>query len=153
MGTGKFKGNSLTPERHLCARVKVSIDHSRSRGSTMNITTYGLVLAKQVFQVHWVELETGELKRKTLARPEVAPLFSRRTPGMVPMESCGSAHCWGRVLSGVGHEVRLIAPQVVRTFVNTNKTDAADIEAIWEAVQRPGMRSVALKSDERQAVL
>jgi transposase len=69
------------------------------------------------------------------------------------MESCGSAHYWGRVLSGQGHRVRLIAAQFVRPFVKTNKTDAADAEAIWETAQRPGMRFVALKSEEQQAVL
>ena len=119
----------------------------------MNVTTYGLDLAKRVFQVHWVEPDTGELKRKALARAEVAAFFARRAPGVVAMESCGSAHYWGRVLSGLGHQVRLIAAQFVRPFVKTNKTDAADAEAIWEAVQRPGMRFVALKSEEQQAVL
>jgi transposase len=69
------------------------------------------------------------------------------------MEACGSAHHWGRLLGSLGHEVRLIAAQFVRPFVKTNKTDAADAEAIWEAVQRPGMRFVALKSQEQQAVL
>ena len=119
----------------------------------MNVTTYGLDLAKRVFQVHWVELDTGELKRRTLARADVAAFFARRPPGIVAMESCGSAHHWGRLLSGLGHEVRLIAAQFVRPFVKTNKTDAADAEAIWEAAQRPGMRFVALKSEEQQAVL
>ncbi|MBW8076849.1 MAG: IS110 family transposase [Gallionella sp.] len=119
----------------------------------MNVTTYGLDLAKRVFQVHWVEMDTGELKRKTLARAEVAAFFAHRPPGIVAMESCGSAHYWGRVLSGLGHEVRLIAAQFVRPFVKTNKTDAADAEAIWETAQRPGMRFVALKSEEQQAVL
>jgi transposase len=119
----------------------------------MNVTTYGLDLAKRVFQVHWVEPETGELKRKTLARAEVSAFFARRAPGVVAMEACGSAHYWGRVLSGLGHQVRLIAAQFVRPFVKTNKTDAADAEAIWEAAQRPGMRFVALKSEEQQAVL
>ena len=149
----KIKGDPLTPERHRCARVEVSINHSRGRGSTMNVTTYGLDLAKRVFQVHWVEMDTGELKRKTLARAEVAAFFAHRPPGIVAMESCGSAHYWGRVLSGLGHEVRLIAAQFVRPFVKTNKTDAADAEAIWETAQRPGMRFVALKSEEQQAVL
>lgn len=119
----------------------------------MNITFYGLDLAKRVFQVHWVEPDTGELKRKALGRPEVAAFFARRAPGVVAMESCGSAHYWGRVLRGHGHQVRVIAAQFVRPFVKTNKTDAADAEAIWEAAQRPGMRFVALKSEEQQAVL
>lgn len=149
----KVKGDPLAPERHRCARVEVSINHSRGRGSTMNVTTYGLDLAKRVFQVHWVEPDTGEIKRKVLMRTEVAPFFARRTPGIVAMESCGSAHYWGRVLRGLGHDVRLIAAQFVRPFVKTNKTDAADAEAIWETAQRPGMRFVALKTEEQQSVL
>jgi len=119
----------------------------------MNVTTYGLDLAKRVFQVHWVEPETGELKRKALARSDVSVFFARRQPGVVAMEACGSAHHWGRRLRDLGHEVRLIAPQFTRPFVKTNKTDVADAEAIWEASQRPGMRYVALKSEEQQAVL
>ena len=143
----------LEPERHQCAKVEVSSNHSRDRGSTMNITTYGLDLAKRVFQVHWVEPETGEVKRKALARADVGAFFARRVAGVVAMEACGSAHHWGRLLGSLGHEVRLIAAQFVRPFVKTNKTDAADAEAIWEAAQRPGMRFVALKSQEQQAVL
>lgn len=119
----------------------------------MNVTTYGLDLAKRVFQVHWVEPDTGELKRKALLRADMAAFFARRAPGVVAMEACGSAHYWGRVLSGLGHQVRLIAAQFVKPFVKTNKTDAADAEAIWEAAQRPGMRFVALKNVEQQAVL
>jgi len=119
----------------------------------MNVTTYGLDVAKRVFQVHWVEPETGEVKRKTLARTEVSAFFARREPGVVAMEACGSAHHWGRLLEGLGQEVKLIAAQFVRPFVKTNKTDAADAEAIWEACQRPRMRFVAVKSAEQQAVL
>src|SRR5947208_16714101 len=143
----------LEPERHRCARVEMSSNHSRDRGSAMNITTYALDLAKQVFQVHWVEPDTGEIRRKALLRAEVNAFFAQRPPGVVAMEACGSAHHWGRVLRGLGHEVRLVAAQFVRPFVKTNKTDAADAEAIWEAAQRPGMRFVALKSEEQQAVL
>jgi transposase len=119
----------------------------------MNVTTYAVDLAKRVCQVHWVELETGEVKRESLARGELSAFFARRCPGLVAMEACGSAHHWGRVLKGLGHEVRLISAQFVRPFVKTNKTDAADAQAIWEAVQRPEMRFVALKSEEQQAVL
>jgi transposase len=119
----------------------------------MNVTTYGLDLAKRVFQAHWVEVETGEVMRRTLTRGQVAGFFSSRGAGVVAMEACGSAHHWGRVLVELGHEVKLIAAQFVRPFVKTNKTDAADAEAIWEAVQRPGMRFVALKSEEQQSVL
>jgi transposase len=151
---GKRKGvDPLEPERHQRARVGVSSNHSRDRGPAMNVTTYGLDLAKRVFQVHWVEPETGEVKRKALARADVSAFFARRQPGLVVIEACGSAHHWGRLLRSLGHEVRMIAAQFVRPFVKTNKTDAADAEAIWEASQRPGMRFVALKSEEQQAVL
>lgn len=147
------EADPLEPERHQRARVEMSSNHSRDRGSAMNVTTYGLDLAKRVFQVHWVEPVTGEVKRKALARAEVSAFFARREPGVVVMEACGSAHHWGRLLRGLGHEVRLIATQFVRPFVKTNKTDAADAEAIWEASQRPGMRAVAVKSEEQQSVL
>lgn len=146
-------GDPLEPERHRCARVEMLCNHSRDRGSTMNITTYGLDLAKQVFQVHWVEPDTGEIRRKALVRDEVGAFFTQQPAGVVAMEACGSAHHWGRVLRGLGHEVRLLAAQFVRPYVKTNKTDAADAEAIWEASQRPGMRYVALKTEEQQAVL
>ena len=119
----------------------------------MNNTTYAVDLAKRVFQVHWVELPSGEIKRKPLARAELRAFFAGREPGLIVMEACGSAHYWGRVLKELGHEIRLIAAQFVRPFVKTNKTDAADAEAIWTASVQPGMRFVALKSEEQQAVL
>jgi transposase len=143
----------LEPERHRCARVEVSSNHSRDRGSRMNITTYGLDLAKRVFQVHWVEPATGEVKRKALLRGDVGAFFARRANGVVAMEACASAHHWGRLLTGLGQQVKLVAPQFVRPYVKSNKTDAADAQAIWEAAQRPEMRFVALKSEEQQAVL
>jgi transposase len=147
------EADPLEPERHRCARVELSHNHSRDRGSVMNVTTYAVDLAKKVFQVHWVELETGEVMRKSLARGELSEFFALRSPGLVALEACGSAHHWGRVFKGFGHEVRLISAQFVRPFVQRNKTDAADAQAIWEAVQRPEMRFVALKSEEQQAVL
>ena len=152
--TGKSEvEDPLEPGRHQCARVEMCSNHSRDRGSTMNNTTYGLDLAKKVFQVHWVEPDTGEVKRGTLDRAELSAFFARSAPGVVAMEACGSAHYWGRVFKSLGHEVKLIAAQFVRPFVKTNKTDAADAQAIWEAAQRPEMRFVALKSVEQQAVL
>ena len=153
MGTKPREVDPLEPERHQRARVEMCRNHSRDRGSAMNTTTYGLDLAKRVFQVHWVEPQTGEVKRRALARADVSVFFARREAGLIAMEACGSGHHWGRVLQRFGHEVKLIAAQFVRPFVKTNKTDAADAEAIWEAVQRPGMRFVAVKSEEQQAVL
>lgn len=119
----------------------------------MNATTFGLDLAKRVMQVHWVETGTGEICRRQLKRGQVLAFFARRAPALIAMEACGSAHYWGRKLAGLGHQVRLIAAQFVRPFVKTNKTDAADAQAIWEAAQRPAMRFVALKSEGQQAVL
>ena len=119
----------------------------------MNATTFGLDLAKRVMQVHWVETETGEMCRGQLKRGQLLEFFARRAPAVIAMEACGSAHYWGRKLQGLGHQVRLIAAQFVRPFVKTNKTDAADAQAIWEAAQRPAMRFVALKSEGQQAVL
>jgi transposase len=119
----------------------------------MEITTYGLDLAKSVMQLHWVDMETGEIHRKQLKRRRLLEFFANRQPGVVAMEACGSAHYWARELLKLGHEVRLIAAQFVRPFVKTNKNDAADAAAIWETVQRPGMRFVAVKTEEQQSVL
>ena len=152
MGSGKWKEDPPS-ERHQCARVEMFSNHSKDRGCIMQVTTYGVDLAKRVFQVHWVEAQTGEVKRKTLLRQEVSEFFAQREAGVVAMEACGSAHHWGRLLSRLGHQVRLVSAQFVRPFVKTNKTDAADAQAIWEAAQRPEMRFVALKSEEQQAVL
>lgn len=119
----------------------------------MKRTTIGLDLAKRVFQVHWVNEQTGEITREKLKRAQMLEYFANREASVVAMEACGSAHYWGRQLVQLGHEVRLISAQFVRPFVKANKTDAADAEAIWEAAQRPGMRFVALKGEEQQAVL
>jgi transposase len=119
----------------------------------MKRTTIGLDLAKRVFQVHAVDEQTGEISREQLKRGQVLQYFANREASVVAMEACGSAHYWARQLVKLGHEVRLISAQFVRPFVKSNKTDAADAEAIWEAAQRPGMRYVALKSEEQQAVL
>ena len=119
----------------------------------MKVTTFGLDLAKRVFQLHWVDMETGEICRRQLKRSEVAEFFANRTPSVVAMEACGSAHYWARKLTALGHEMKLIAAQFVRPFVKSNKTDAADAQAIWEAAQRPGMKFVAVKSEGQQSVL
>jgi len=119
----------------------------------MKITTFGLDLAKNVFQLHWVEPQTGEVKRRALKRDQMIKFFAQRSASVVAMEACGSAHYWARKLIELGHEARLIAPQFVRPFVRSNKTDAADAQAIWEAAQRPERRFVAVKSVHQQAVL
>lgn len=119
----------------------------------MEPTTVAIDLAKHVFQVHFVEPDTGTIHSKALRRAQLLPFFTNHPPSRIVMESCGSAHYWARKLSGLGHDVRLIAAQFVRPFVKSNKNDTADAAAIWEAAQRPGMRFVAVKTEEQQAML
>jgi len=119
----------------------------------MKHTVIAMDIAKRVFQLHAVDAQTGEIERVKLRREAVREFFARRTPSLVAMEACGSAHYWARELRGLGHEVRLLAPKSVRPFVRSNKTDAADAQAIWTAVQQPEARLVAIKSEAQQAIL
>jgi len=118
----------------------------------MQISTIGLDLGKRVFQVHGVNALGTCVLSKRLSRAQVVEFFKALAPCLVGMEACGSAHHWARVLSGLGHEVRLIPPQYVKPYVKRNKTDAADAAAICEAVTRPSMRFVAVKSVEQQGL-
>ena len=119
----------------------------------MKITTIGIDLAKVVFQIHGVD-ERGKIAvRKQLKRAEMSSYFANLEPCLIGMEACGSAHHWARKLEGYGHTVKLMAPQFVKPYVKTNKNDMADAEAICEAVSRPNMRFVALKTVEQQAIL
>ncbi len=113
----------------------------------MSITMIGLDTAKSVFQVHAVD-ETGKLViRRKLRRNELIAFFEKQEACTVVMEACGAAHHWARVLTGLGHDVKLIAPEAVRPFVKKGKkNDAADAAAICEAASRPGMRFVPIKS-------
>jgi transposase len=119
----------------------------------MKITTVGIDLAKNVFQVHAVDERGKTVLRKQLRRDQVAAYFVNLPPCLIGMEACASAHHWGRVLQRLGHTVRLMAPQFVKPYVKTNKNDVADAEAICEAVSRPNMRFVPIKSIEQQAIL
>ena len=119
----------------------------------MKITTVGIDLAKNVFQVHGIDERGTIMLRKQLRRDQVATFFANLSPGVIGMEACGSAHYWARKLQGFGHIVRLMAPQFVKPYVKTNKNDVADAEAICEAVARPNMRFVPLKSVGQQAAL
>jgi len=119
----------------------------------MNITTIGLDLAKNVFQVHGVDERGKTVLKKQLKRAQVLPFFANLVPCRVGMEACAAAHYWGRRLVALGHEVKLMAPQFVKPYVKANKNDARDAEAICEAVGRPNMRFVALKNAAQQAVL
>jgi transposase len=119
----------------------------------MNITTIGLDLAKTIFQVHGVDAAGQVAVKKKLRRSEVLSFFRSLPPCLVGMEACATAHHWARELSALGHEVRLMPPSYVKAYVRRQKNDAADAEAICEAVTRPTMRFVPVKSIERQAVL
>ena len=119
----------------------------------MQINTIGLDLAKQVFQVHGVDDAGAVVLRKRLRRSEVLRSFSMLPSCLIGMEACATAHHWARELSALGHEVRLIPPSYVKPYVRRGKTDAADAEAICEAVSRPSMRFVPLKTAEQQSEL
>src|SRR5256886_10636390 len=113
------------------------------------VTMIGLDLAKHVFQVHGVDAEGATVLRKQLRRAQVLAFFSRLPRCMVGMEACGTAHYWARELRGLGREVRLMPAQYVKAYVKRNKNDAADAAAICEAVVRPTMRFVAVKTVEQ----
>lgn len=119
----------------------------------MKVTTIGIDLAKNVFQVHGVDERGTRVFNKPLKREQMAAFFANLPPCLIGMEACGGAHHWARKLQSLGHTVRLMAPQFVKPYVKTNKNDAADAEAICEAVSRPSMRFVPLKNVEQQSVL
>ncbi len=120
----------------------------------MAITMIGLDTAKSVFQVHGVDSAGKvQLKRK-LRRDELLPFFEKQEKCIVVIEACGAGHHWARVLTGLGHDVKLIAPEAVRPFVKKGKkNDPADAAALCEAARRPGIKFVPIKTTEQQAVL
>ena len=119
----------------------------------MNITTLGLDLAKNIFQVHGIDEAGTVVVRRALRRGQVLPFFTRLDPCLVGMEACGTSHYWARELTKLGHEVRLMPPIYVKPYVKRGKSDAGDAEAICEAVTRPTMRFVPIKSPEQQSVV
>ena len=116
-------------------------------------TTIGIDLAKSVFQVHGVDMDDTVVLRRQLKRKDVIPFFTDLTSCLIGMEACASAHYWARELRKLGHTVRLMPAKYVKAYVKRGKNDVADAEAICEAVTRPSMREVAVKSVEQQAVL
>ena len=119
----------------------------------MQITTIGLDIAKNVFQVHGTGEEGQVLLRRKVRRDQLLTLFSGLEPCLIGMEACATAHHWARELKALGHQVKLMAPAYVKAYVKRNKNDAADAEAICEAVRRPTMRFVAVKSANAQSIL
>ena len=119
----------------------------------MMIATIGIDLAKNVFQVHGIDERGHVALRKQIRREQLTAFMVNLPPCVVGMEACGGAHHWARKFQELGHTVRLMSPQFVKPYVKSNKNDAADAEAICEAVTRPNMRFVPIKSVEQQAVL
>ena len=117
------------------------------------ISTIGLDLAKNVFQVHGVDASGAVALRRQLRRSAVEKFFAQLPPCTVGMEACGSAHHWARVIGRYGHQVRLMPPAYVKPYVKRNKNDGRDAEGICEAVGRPTMRFVPVKSEAQQATL
>ena len=111
-------------------------------------TVVGVDTSKRIFQLYWVEPETGECMGMKLTRAKYLEHFANRSPCLVAMEACGGSQHWARQLVELGHEVRLIPAKKVRPFVGGNKSDAHDARAIWTAVQQPGLRTV---NQERRA--
>ncbi|MDR6860223.1 IS110 family transposase [Variovorax guangxiensis] len=118
----------------------------------MNFTAVGVDIAKNVFQVHYVDQETGEVVNKPIKRQRFLEHFANRVSCLIGMEACGGAHHWARQLTKMGHEVRLMPAEFVKAFNIRNKNDAADARAIWLAVQQP-CKPVAVKTEMQQAVL
>jgi transposase len=141
----------MAPLRHRRAKL-VFCRITRNREPSMSeVTTIGLDLAKHVFQVHGIDAQGATVLRKRLRRGQVLGFFSRIPRCLVGLEACATAHYWARELAALGHEVRLMPAQYVKAYIKRNKHDAADAEAICEAVQRPTMRFVPVKTAEQQA--
>lgn len=117
------------------------------------VTTVGLDIAKSVFQVHGIDAEGRPVVRRQLKRRQVVAFFQKLEPCLVGVEACASSHHWARELIALGHDVRLMPPAYVKPYVKRHKNDATDAEAICEAVQRPNMRFVPVKTPEQQAGL
>jgi transposase len=131
----------------------VDVDNQAEEPPAMKAIMIGLDLAKNVFQVHGIG-EAGEVViRRRLRRGQVLGFFAKLAPVVVGLEACSGAHNWARQLKALGHEVRMMPPAYVKPYVKRNKTDGRDAEAICEAMQRPTMRFVAVKSEAQQAVM
>jgi|CryBogDrversion2_1035201.scaffolds.fasta_scaffold06761_2 transposase len=121
---------------------------------TMNgLQVIGLDIAKNVFQLHSVDMSTGEIINIQIKRAKVQEYFVNKPPCLIAIEACGGAHHWAREFTAMGHSVRLLHAKIVRPFVAGNKTDATDARAIWLTVQQPGVKFVGIKSTEQQATL
>ncbi len=117
------------------------------------ISRIGMDTSKHIFQLHGVNTAEEPVLRKKLRRKEMVAFFEKLRPMVIAIEACGGSHHWARLLQSFGHDVKLIAPQYVKPYVKRGKNDAADAEALCEAMSRPAMRFVPVKTLENQAAL
>lgn len=122
-------------------------------GAMNGLQVVGLDIAKQVFQMHTVDMGTGEIINVQIKRTKLMEHFANRSACLIAIEACGSGHHWARELQTLGHTVRLLHAKIVRPFVSGNKTDATDARAILLGVQQPGVKFVGVKSVDQQATL
>src|SRR5690348_13736147 len=154
-----MKGTSPTrsgcePARHRSAKIEFAVFNLITRGEVMEkITTAGIDLAKRVFALHAVDAAGRVVYRKTLRREQLMQTVASLAPCLIGMEACSGSHEWARRFQEFGHTVRLMAPVFVAPYRKSGKNDGNDAEAICEAVQRPSMRFVPVKSVEQQAML
>src|SRR5882757_11207951 len=142
------------PTRHQCATLVLLEQQTSQRGPSMEkASMIGLDIAKNVFEVHGRNAAGEVVLRRRLKRGQVEKFFAQLPKAVIGLEACGSAHHWGRVLSRLGHEARLMPPGYVKPYIKRNKSDAIDAAACWEAVGRPDMRFVQIKTVEQQAAL
>ncbi|MDZ4143418.1 MAG: IS110 family transposase [Burkholderiales bacterium] len=121
--------------------------------STANLPVIGLDLAKSVFQLHIVDVETGEIQRRQIKRAKLTEFFAKCPPSLVAMEACGTAHHWARAIGALGHRVKLLPGQHVKAFLLRDKTDAMDAQAIWVAAQQPHIKPVPVKTERQQTCM
>ncbi len=142
-----------TSDKGSIMNHSVSAKAGQLIGTLQGRQVVGLDIAKDIFQIHTVQMHSGEIVNKSLKRARLLEHFAQMPPCLVGIEACGGAHHWARHLLAQGHSVRLIDPAKARAFATGNKTDAIDAAAIWLAVQQPGMRFVGIKTQAQQATL
>src|SRR5258708_5366946 len=135
-----------------CARMRLLKSQTREP-SVNQIIRIGMDTSKHIFQLHGVDAAERPVLRRKLRRSEVLAFFAKLPPTVIGMEACGAAHYWARELRKLGHEVKLMAPQHVKAYVKRNKNDGRDAEGTCEAMSRPTMQFVPVKTEEQQAAL
>src|SRR5271170_245607 len=141
------------PRRHRACQNEVVADLRQRGPSVDQISRIGMDTSKHIFQLHGVNAAEAPVLRKKLRRKEMLAFLEKLGPTVIAIEACGASHHWARLLQSFGHSVKLIAPQLVKPYVKRGKNDAADADALCEAMSRPTMRFVPVKTAEQQAAL